>query len=371
VALVAGIVVLILAGIFRLAVVPAMLKFPTDLDVTPRYEGQQEIFVDPASGAPLAKPRELPLQITRHLKADGSKSTGSRVVIDEDITAVVRGGTTLRQQNRYVMDRKKIVNVADPKAFAFTPSNVVDRGSAYRLAFPFDLSQGTALTIYSNDTNSTYRATSDRARPTGDVDGLSVLNYVVRQRPHELSPIYVAGLQQAVGLPKSTTVRQLAAGLRRAGLNIAPVVAALPPQDQRRFARSQDRAVPLVYEEQVAGRFSVEPKTGSLVSIARDRSVVAVRPDPRALGPLLTILTRHGDLPAVASALPKLQAATATAQPVFALDYHQTQASIKDIRDTVGSTVLMVDAAKLWLPLGLLIVGLGLVAAGLRRRRSA
>jgi Porin PorA len=133
----------------------------------------------------------------------------------------------------------------------------------------------------------------------------------------------------------------------------------------------QDRAVPLVYEEQLAGRFSVEPKTGSLVSVARDRSVVAVRPDPRALGPLLTILKRHGDLPAVASALPELQAATATAQPVFALDYHQTQASIEDIRDTVGSTVLMVDVAKLWLPLGLLIVGLGLVAAGLWRRRSA
>jgi hypothetical protein len=264
--LIAGVVLLVLGGIFRLAVVPAMLKFPTNLDITVRYQGKQESFVDAASGAPLARPRSLALRVTRHVKADGGESTGSRAVLDEDITAVARGGGTLRQQNRYVIDRKKIVNVADPKAFAFTPENVVDRGGAYRLAFPFDLSQGTVLTMYSNDTNSTYRAASDQARPTGEVDGLRVLNYVARQRPHELSPVYLAALQQATGLPKSTTLRRLAPVLRRAVVDIAAIGAALPAQDQARIARVQDRATTV----RGAGRGPVQHRAKDW--LARQRS---------------------------------------------------------------------------------------------------
>ena len=36
--------------------VPVLVKYPTDLDVTPRYEGTFTLFVDPTTAAPLATP---------------------------------------------------------------------------------------------------------------------------------------------------------------------------------------------------------------------------------------------------------------------------------------------------------------------------
>ena len=38
--------------------VPALVKYPTDLDVTPRYEGTFTLFVDPTTAAPLATPHQ-------------------------------------------------------------------------------------------------------------------------------------------------------------------------------------------------------------------------------------------------------------------------------------------------------------------------
>ena len=40
---------------------------------------------------------------------------------------------------QYVMDRTTINNVADDRAWAFSPDNVVDRSPAFRLAFPFGI----------------------------------------------------------------------------------------------------------------------------------------------------------------------------------------------------------------------------------------
>ena len=143
--LLGGLALVLLAALLRFVLVPMLLKLPTNIDVTAHYAGAQELFVNPKNGQPLAQPLKLPLQITRHVKADPSLSTGSRVAIDETIVATVKGGGTLHESNRYVMDRKSTLNVTDPKAYAFTPSNVVNRAGAYRLSLPFGLAQGTRL----------------------------------------------------------------------------------------------------------------------------------------------------------------------------------------------------------------------------------
>lgn len=76
-------------------------------------------------------------------------------------------------------------------------------------------------------------------------------------------------------------------------------------------------------------------------------------------------------MPAVADALPKIQAASTRAQPVFALDYRQTPASVKDTSDDFGSSLMKIRAAKLWAPLAILVIGLALIAFGVRARRSS
>ena len=89
------------------------------------------------------------------------------------------------------------------------------------------------------------------------------------------------------------------------------------------------------------------------------------------LQPLAGVLKANRDVPAVADALPKIQAASTRTQPVFALDYRQTSASVKDTSDDIGSSLMKIRAAKLWAPLAILVIGLALIAFGVRARRAS
>jgi hypothetical protein len=368
---IAGVLLIAVAVVFRVALVPSLLKLPTNLDKTAHFAGQELAYVDPGTGAPLARPHGVPLTITRHVTADRKASDGRRIVLDEAVTAAVKGAPPLRQHNRYVMDRKSVVNVSDPRASAFTPANNVDRSGAYRLAFGFDVPDGKPIKLYSNDTDSTYQATPDARTPSGDVEGNRALNYEIHQRPHRLSPVYLAGLEHAIGLPASTTLDELGRGLRRAGVDLPAVVAALPTADQARIAALQRKPIPLVYEEGLSGRIAIEPKTGLLANLFNERITVTVRPDPNGLAPLAAILNRNAGVAAVRSALPKLRAAASHAQPLFALDYRQTPASVAETADDIGSASRQLSVAKLWLPLLLAALGVGFVALGARRARRA
>ena len=333
---IAGVLLIGAAVVFRVALVPSLLKLPTNLDKTAHFAGQQLAYLDPGTGAPLSRPHQLPLAISRHVTADPKASDGERIVLDEAVTAAVKGAPPLRQHNRYVMDRKSAANVSDPRAYAFTPANKVDRSGAYRLAFGFDVPNGKPIKLYSNDTDSTYQATPDARTPSGDVEGNRALNYEIHQRPHALSPVYLAGLEHAIGLPASTTLNQLSRALRRAGVDVPAVVAALPTADQARIAALQRKPIPLVYEEGLSGRIAIEPKTGLLANLFNERITVTVRPNPNGIAPLAAILNRNDGVAAVRSALPKLRAASSHAQPVFALDYHQTPASVSETADDIS-----------------------------------
>ena len=109
-------------------------------------------------------------------------------------------------------------------------------------------------------------------------------------------------------------------------------MAALPRADQERVKQLQGRAIPLIYEESLESRPAIEPKTGTLANLFHERVTVTVRPDPKALTSLVAILNRNEAIAAIRSSQPKLQAASTQAQPVFALDYHQTPASVRRVR---------------------------------------
>jgi hypothetical protein len=349
----AGAVLIALALIVRVAIVPSLIKLPTNFDATAAYSGEQIGYVDRATGAPLADPQRAPLTISRHVTADKHASDGDRIVLDEALTA----------------RRQSAVNVADRRSYAFAPTNKVDRSGAYRLAFGFGVPEGQPIKLYSNDTDSTYTAVPDRRQPTVTVQGHRALMYGARQRAHALSPVYLAALKEELGLPTTTTVRALSSTLTRAGVDVSAVVAALPPADRARIAALQSKAVPLIYGESVTARFAIEPKTGAVAKLFGQRATVTMRPDPKALAPLVAILKRNAGVAAVRRSLPKLQSAATRAQPVFALDYRQTPASVSDTAGDIGAATLQLSVAKLWLPLLIAAVGLGLIALGLRRAR--
>src|SRR4029450_12060070 len=152
--------------------VPIVVKYPTDLDASPRYEGSFSLLVDPLTATPLAAPVTMPLTVDRHIEAIGDESGSSTVVVRETIHQVAGDLLDVTQTNQYVMDRSSIENVADDRAYAFDPDNVVDRSGSYRLKLPFDTSRGETYDVYKNEIDDTYKLVADTMNPTTDIEGL-------------------------------------------------------------------------------------------------------------------------------------------------------------------------------------------------------
>ena len=65
----AGVVLLIgSVAVPRLAVAPAMVRFPLNVDETAHYTGHALTYVDEKTLLPLAKPASVPLTVDRHVK---------------------------------------------------------------------------------------------------------------------------------------------------------------------------------------------------------------------------------------------------------------------------------------------------------------
>ena len=133
------------------------------------------------------------------------------------------------QTNVYVMDRTTLENLADDRAYAFDPENVVDRAGAYRLNLPFDTSRDETYPIYKNEIDATYQMRPNTADPTTDEEGLKLANFVAAVDEAPLSEAYLAELRKTVPLPEAMTLDQLKPQLQQYGLNVDALLAALAP----------------------------------------------------------------------------------------------------------------------------------------------
>ena len=151
-----GVGLLVIALLWLVFAVPALVRYPLDIDATPVYEGNFTLFVDPDTFAPLDTPSVLPAEghpPHRRPRQQEQLLEGRRLREDR-----ARRGRRVRQSqdNQYVMDRRSIENVPSDDAYAFTPENVVDRSPAFRLNFPLD----------TDPTASTSSTRTRRRRPT-------------------------------------------------------------------------------------------------------------------------------------------------------------------------------------------------------------
>jgi len=375
-ALVAVLVLGAAAVLWLLAGVPALVKYPTDLDVSPRYEGTFTVLVDPATAAPLEEPIELPLTVERHIEAVADESGASRVVVRETIRQQAGDLVDATQENVYVMDRSTFENVADERAYAFEPSNVVDRSPAYRLHLPFDTDRDETYQIYKNEIGASYELRADAADPTVTLEGLDLSNFVATVDEAPLDPAYLAALNEVVPLPQSLSLAQLEPQLEAVGIDVAAVLAALTPvltpEDSAALASFAAEPIALEYVLTIDGSVAVEPTTGSEVRVGALETVGA-RPSSETLPALVELLGRYPQVPEAVAAIEGLDAlAAAPATPLFRYEYLQTPASVADIADEVTSMRTQVLLAKQWLPLGLAAAAvvafvIGLVVA-LRRR---
>jgi hypothetical protein len=356
--------------------VSALVKYPTDLDVNPRYEGTFSLHVDPTTAAPLATPREQPLTIDRQIRAVGDESGADTVVVKETIAQKAGSLVDTTQTNVYVMDRTTLENLADDRAYAFDPENVVDRAGAYRLNLPFDTSRDETYPIYKNEIDATYQMRPNTADPTTHEEGLKLANFVAAVDEAPLSEAYLAELRKSVPLPEAMTLDQLKPQLQQYGLDVDALLAALAPSltasDFAALGELAANPIPLRYVISFEGRAAVEQTTGAEVDVGVAERIGA-RPELTALPELQALLGRYPDVPEAVGALAALdEMAAAPAPLLFEYRYDQTPASVADIADEVTSMRRQILLAKVYLPVGLLIAALLSLVVGLlvyRRRR--
>ncbi len=378
-----GVGVLALALLWLLFAVPALVRYPLDIDATPVYEGQFTIFVDPDTFAPLETPRVLPLKVTRHIDALGSKSSWSKVVVSEKIDFNAGDGEfTQNQDNQYVMDRRSIENVASDDAYAFSPSNVVDRSPAFRLNFPLDTDGSDDYLIYKNEIGATYTASPDPVEPELDVEGLHLVAFAASAGPAPITQAYIDLLSQTVPLPETLTITQLTPLLLSVGIDVPGTLAALGPvisaEDLATLTNLAAQPIPLVYLDTFSGGDAVEPETGAIVIVRDVVETVSATASQDALPPIIDVLERYPQIPEAQAALEGLSALATNPIPLFRNEFSQTDESIADIAGQVKDQKDKITLAKKTVPtilvvLGVVagVVGLVLVFVGSRRRAPA
>jgi Porin PorA len=356
--------------------VPTLVKYPTDLDVSPQYEGTFSLLVDPLTAAPLAEPVVMPLTVDRRIEAIEDESGSSRVVVRETIHQVAGELLDVTQTNQYVMDRSSIENVADDRAFAFDPANVVDRSGSYRLNLPFDTSQSETYDMYKNEIDDTYGLVGDTETPTTDLEGLHLSNFVASVDEARLSDAYLTELNKTVPLPDTMTLDQMKPQLLAAGIDVDALVTALTPvltpEDAATLSSFAADPIPIEYVMSFDGQAAVEPVTGAEVRVSVSESVGA-SPVLTSLPALQDVLSHYPGVPEAVTASAALDdLAAAPASPLFEYSYEQTPASVADVADTVTDMRRQVLLAKVWLPLALAagaVVSLVVGAVVFLRRR--
>jgi hypothetical protein len=368
-AAIGGVVAVGAAVAWQAWAVPALVRFPTDLDLHPRYEGSFTLFVDPGTAAPLSSPASSALAIDRTVAARPELSTHDEVVVRETIALDVAGRSPLEQIHQYVMDRRTAANLDGEEAWAYEDTSRLDRTGAYWVSLPRG-SDGTApITVYKDEIGAAFDML-----PTGvteRTDGLTLVGYRGSGTSVPVTEAYLRSLDAAQPLPRALTFEQLRPALVAAGVPIDDVLAALArvaaPEDLAQLATMTAQPIPLQYVDTFEGNVLVDPRTGAIVDVTSIVERIGARPSGDALPPLLTILDRYRSEPAVAAAIAALGRLASEPIPVFEYRYSQTDASVHEIAAWVGHQRDRLDLAERTVPLTLAGVGaaLLLVAAGL------
>lgn len=355
--------------------VPTFVKYPTDLDTTPRYEGTFSVLVDPATGAPLAQPMEMPLDVERHIEV--TDSGASQVVVRETIELTAGELLDSTQVNQYVMDRSSVESVESDRAFAYQDANVVDRSGTYRVNLPFDTSRDDTYTIYQNEIEDTYQMVPDTEDPTSVIEGLRLSNFMADIPETPLSDTFLEELRSITPLPESMTLDQLKPQLLSQGIDVDGLLAALTPvltpEDAAVLAGFAAEPIPMDYVMSVRGEAAIEPVTGAQVKVDIGPETFAARPDMASLPQLQEVLGNYPDVPqAVQTSAALEEMANGPATPLFRMNYSQTPTSVAETADIARDLRNQALLAKVWLPWGLAGAAvLSLVVGGivfLRRR---
>lgn len=124
--IVLGLLVVVLAGAFKLGGPDLLVKYPASVDKTFAQTGDTTLYVAPQSVTPVAKPLTVPLTVQVRMHTIGHAGNDI-VVAEEQQQNLNKGAIKADQKLTFVFDRSTMKNVANVRAFAFDPNRGLDR----------------------------------------------------------------------------------------------------------------------------------------------------------------------------------------------------------------------------------------------------
>ena len=368
-----GAALLVAALLWGAVAVPVLVRFPVDLDQTTRYEGTFTLYVDQATGAPLAAPVRLPLEIERRILTVPEQSGAETVVVQELVLFRVAGADQ-REIHQYVMDRRSMQNQDDPRSYAYAPANVVDRAGTYRVNLALGTDGERSYPIWENEPADAFAMVGDPERPRVHRHGLSLIGLAEVFGDVPVAARYRGELRRQ-GMPRSLTFDALSARLAADGVDVEAGLAALGGPAREMVAAARAQRLPLRFFRYNDGHALVEPRTGAIVDLLVSDEGISATVDLAPLEDLRAALDQRSDDPdaaGMARALDDIEAEDPTR--VYHLHYGQTPESVAEIAALTRGELRKLDWAERWIPLLLGGLGLLLLAGGtlavIRHRRA-
>jgi hypothetical protein len=375
-----GVGATLLAGAlaWHLVAAPALVRFPTDLDKNVRFEGTVKLLADPLTAKQLPDPKTFPLTVDQHIRTVPSASDGQSTVVD--VTVIEKAAPIIdsTQEHRYVIDRSSMLNVDDPRAYAFGAGHPVDRSGSYSFALPGGVQVGTTVPMYSNPLAAGLPATVHDNPPPVDTGGVDAREMAVSLTDAPLSEAYMDDMRSHTPLPEVLSPAQLRSVLNERGLDLDALVAqlepVLTPADAAILAEATTSQTRLRYVVSVESRSGVEPTSGLFIGLTQ-HEIVGIHADSPALVRLGEMLGRYGQIPAAVDAQKAVDSLVAGAPvKVLEMQFGQAPAEIPASAAAVSETRSLYLAVTRMVPLGLAVLGLVALVTGLvrlRRRRPA
>jgi hypothetical protein len=356
----AGAAALLAGALWRPIAVPLLVKFPTDLDQATRYDGTFSVYVDPATGAPLPSPIELPLELERRIRTVPEQS-GARTVVVQELVTFRIAGTEQRETHQYVMDRRSMENLDDPRSYAYDPANVVDRRGTHRVNLPLSTKDDGRYRIWENEPGEAFHMTGLARRVDREDLSLVEMEEVFGDVP--VADYYRDELRKQ-GFTTEITFEVLAARLRAAGVDVDGALTALETSEPTVVGAARTASLPLRFFRSNDGHALVEPRTGAIVDLLASEEGITAAVDLAPLAEIRRALAREGGPAAAALAAAFDEIEAAAPAPVYDLRYSQTSESVAELVDLTRGELRKLDLAERWVPLLLGGAGIALLAVG-------
>ena len=381
-----GIVLVVVAIVWWVAIGPAMIKLPSDLNSPMTFQGNLTQYIDSATqqSLPAGQEKVIPFTAVRTFSSLADLYTSS-VAVCKDSTIMTVGGQAQPPQVFYdPLDRKTRKYVKSDQSWAYDKAIVLnDRVGHYGPLFPGGLKVGDTVSAFFDDINSAFDLPVVEKIDNFEGTGVTALKIDASHPVTDYYPAVAQAFLGGQGLPMQLTFEQLSAQLKAKGLDLGALLTGLAtvasPADMQSLQAMTQQPVKLIYKQEGKDIVYIEQKTGATIGATLNRTTT-MQIDTSGLLQAFTIIGKYATDPTVGPTIQTvMQAAGQLVQAPPTQVFNQNMSIIKTSEESLAKdakkNIPLLALAKLWIPLIIVIVGAILLIVGgylfLRTRKPA